>query len=612
MKACTFYLLLGFASIGIHEVRAQDLRRNGVQSLEQDAPTPAARALAIERGIEEDLESYDNTSRGLMLKGIALYGDSKNVPSMPPSLNGVSVVDESLLHAGILTHYLRRHIGSDITPRTFEKIRRDIFNYYRKLDHYVALPLVPQNVSNGVLQYLVVVSKLDSVSVQRNGTSYFKDKIYQNPYKKLLNKPLKMNDIGREAEELNRHPFRKASPSIRFDTSEPSQLPAIVDLNVTEKFPISATVGFDNQGNRLLGRTRYYGEILEAGLLGLDELIGYRFTAPYELRKQSSHAVTARIPSPFNPKHEIDLLGFYGRSSIDVPIQSQTFSNTGTSLQATASYSVPFALGATQHQVALGFDYKSSDNNFNFGGQTIAQTSADVYQGWFEHSVSWKGGETDVVKSVKMTNKGVLSPGNLTEKNSDASHNQLRANASSDYAYAHGSVNLVLGANTAIVGKAPDVIKKVVADSFVRVAVEGQVATANLLPSEALSLGGLNSVRGYEENSLQVDQGAIAHVELYGPSVSILGQITKDKEKNTSVLSDGLRPYVFCDYAVGSSKNRLPGEPSSYSLGSVGLGVSYSLNDRLSVNAAYGWQCLERNYQDQLKGRIHFSGSLTW
>jgi hemolysin activation/secretion protein len=112
---------------------------------------------------------------------------------------------------------------------------------------------------------------------------------------------------------------------------------------------------------------------------------------------------------------------------------------------------------------------------------------------------------------------------------------------------------------------------------------EAQISNTELLPSEQLGAGGVDTVRGYDLRVANGSQGALASVELRSPTFSVLRTAWSSAPDTTQILA-------FYDYGDVSYKNQQQGLPKSATLASVGLGVRYTLGRYLDASFDYGWQ----------------------
>ena len=101
--------------------------------------------------------------------------------------------------------------------------------------------------------------------------------------------------------------------------------------------------------------------------------------------------------------------------------------------------------------------------------------------------------------------------------------------------------------------------------------VGGQFTADSLLSLEKFSLGGVSTVRGYEENQLVTDSGVLGTVELRIPVT-----------KNPNILN--LNPFI----EFGTGWNNDEPNPEEPTIASVGLGMDLAIGGGLMFNADYG------------------------
>jgi hemolysin activation/secretion protein len=124
--------------------------------------------------------------------------------------------------------------------------------------------------------------------------------------------------------------------------------------------------------------------------------------------------------------------------------------------------------------------------------------------------------------------------------------------------------------------------------------VQGEVSTSNLLPSETLDDGGLDSVRGYEERTVSGSMGVLASHEFRSPAFSPSGQFSNvlSNWDGGANLADGnaLQFDGFFDYGTVQN-NRVPkGAQIGTTLMSAGYGAHYTLGRFIDFRVENGWQ----------------------
>ncbi|WP_319423495.1 ShlB/FhaC/HecB family hemolysin secretion/activation protein [Pleurocapsa sp. FMAR1] len=110
--------------------------------------------------------------------------------------------------------------------------------------------------------------------------------------------------------------------------------------------------------------------------------------------------------------------------------------------------------------------------------------------------------------------------------------------------------------------------------------VGGQFTGDSLLSLEKFSLGGVSTVRGYEENQLVTDSGVLGTLELRIPVT-----------KNPSTLN--LNPFV----EFGTGWNNDEPNPENSTIASIGLGMDWAIGGGLLFNVDYGIPLIDVNNQ---------------
>jgi len=128
-----------------------------------------------------------------------------------------------------------------------------------------------------------------------------------------------------------------------------------------------------------------------------------------------------------------------------------------------------------------------------------------------------------------------------------------------------------------------------VLDSKLVIRGVAQLASNGLLPSEKISIGGMETVRGYRENFMTTDRGLAAGIEWQGPvgHLRIPGGSTG--------FNDGLLELAaFFDYGQGSNKSFQDPDPDNIS--SVGIGILWHPAERVAAKVYWGYAL--RNVDD--------------
>ena len=99
----------------------------------------------------------------------------------------------------------------------------------------------------------------------------------------------------------------------------------------------------------------------------------------------------------------------------------------------------------------------------------------------------------------------------------------------------------------------------------------GQYTNEPLISGEQFGLGGVNSVRGFEERAVTGDKGARFTLEIWTPP-----------------LKYNVRLLAFMDSGYTKTLDAPAGQIRSETLASLGMGIRWRWTDKLSINFNYG------------------------
>ena len=105
--------------------------------------------------------------------------------------------------------------------------------------------------------------------------------------------------------------------------------------------------------------------------------------------------------------------------------------------------------------------------------------------------------------------------------------------------------------------------------------INAQLTPDSLLPLEKISLGGVDTVRGYSQNQLVADNGIIGSLELRLPLIS------------SNLLQ--IRPF----FDIGTAWNNEEKNPDPQTIAALGLGFSWQLQRDLFLQLDYGIPLIE-------------------
>ncbi|MEM9399914.1 MAG: ShlB/FhaC/HecB family hemolysin secretion/activation protein [Verrucomicrobiota bacterium] len=494
------------------------------------------------------------------LKALVFVGNEQAVSPTAIQGEGVVIRDVAILDDENFRNRIRPYIGQPVSLALLYEVAQETILFYRDKDRPVVDVFAPQqDISNGVIQMVAVEGRVGEVYVQ--GNKWFSSKVIRSQVSLRTNAQLRISRINQDLKTLNQNPFRYVdvvfTPGTEDGTTD-------VILQTQDRFPVRFYTGWEDTGNDLTGDERWIFGFNWGDAFFLDHQMNYQFTSSSDFDMLTAHSGSYMVPLPW--AHNVSLYGSYAESNAEVPGGT---SIGGSSWQVGMRYTVPLPdIKTYNHELVFGYEFKQSNNLTDVAGLFELGSLNDVSQFIFEYGASLP----DSIGGTSLTLIGVWSPGGMTGLNDDLAFRTSRDTDDTQADYAYFKVNAER------IFKLPWEFTSVHSFTF-------QIANANLLASEQLSVGGYYSVRGYDERELSdTDEGWLMRHELRTPSISVLDLLGLKK------VEDELQFLGFWDYADVSPYEPLPGQSDSESLSSVGAGLRYSIAPYLSIRADYGFQ----------------------
>ena len=504
------------------------------------------------------------------IKGIVIVSSLKEFnPDGVPLKPGLSVTNNPLLATSQFSKLVGAYIGQPMDEKKMRELQRAIVLYYRQHDRPLVDVLYPeQDVSNGMLQVIVIEGRLKEVRVQDkkgnpytngwSGEKFVHDSIRLRPSDIIVE-----SRLNKDVDWLNRNPFRTVEALYEPDKREYGLTSVL--LRVDEQRQWSVDFGYEDSGSKITSEDRLIAGVTWGKAFGLeDNQFRYAFTFDPSFELLRVHSASYYLPLPW--RHALRLSGYY----LDVTGNLGGGSTlSGNAYQASMRYEVPLpTMKRFQHEASVGLDFKSSQNNLFFNEVSFVNTPTEIFQ----VAAGYSAVLPDKLGQSSLSLQGYYSPGGVTEKNTDEAFNQARPLATANYLYGRLNLERV----THLPGDFSWIIRGI-----------GQLANHNLLPSEQLGMGGYASARGYEEREGNGDQGYFISNEIRTPTLNISHLFTKNP-----AWEDKVQLLAFWDYGEIQNVDLLASEKPHYWFSSVGPGLRYSMSRHFSLRFDYGWQLL--------------------
>jgi hemolysin activation/secretion protein len=486
------------------------------------------------------------------------------------------VEGSTLLDAAAIGRTVYGFLGPERTIDDVEGARSALESAFRDAGYGTVLVNIPeQDVENGVVRLEVIEGKVERLHVV--GSRYFAlGRIRASVPALAAGRVPVLPKVQEQLSKLNRvTPDRVVTPVLKPGRRTGD---VEVELQVEDKLPLHGSVELNDQFTRDTTRTRLNASLRYDNLWQREHSLGIS----YQLTPQDPQEVKVLSGTYLmRPAWTDALIALYAvKSDSDVVTLSGTGGGVGVlgkGVITGARFVKPLpVVSGIFHNFTAGLDYKDFED-------TIAPTGDDgfvtpiSYVKFVAGYGGFKSFERTTFNYNLETNFGVRAFGN-TEKEFENKRFQAKPNF------------VLMRTNARLEAPAPR-------ESLVRAEVAGQVASGAIISNEQFNLGGIDSVRGYVETQVLVDDAVQGRLEWVSPSLS------------RHVGLDWLTQFnflVFGDAAHGRTLDPLPGQAASANLAGIGLGLEIDTSVGIGSNIAWAYPLIGNGDIRPGESRLHF------
>lgn len=499
---------------------------------------------------------------GLFSINIAL---SEEIPTISFTVNAFSVSGENPLSdadtKNVLSPFLGEHQGVDGLLVAAEELEAAIisagFSFNRVL-------LPPQTLEAGVVELKVMQIVLANVEVK--GNQYFSDENIINSVPGLIVGTTPDTQLlARQLIVANNHPSKRIN--IRMRQSEGIEgIDAVVDVQDQRPWQIFSVL--NNIGTSKTGRLRLSVGGQHNNLLGFDD----SFTASYTTSPGNTSDVKQwgfnyRIPVY---RYSGSFNFFYSRSDVDSGTIQSVFDVSGAGKFLGGNYTHTFVNKKNyRHRMSFGVEDKFFDNNVSFLGTPIgidvrSRPMILTYAGEYQMEKSRLSFNVSYVRNLGGGNGNTKSAYASSRSNAEQVWDVLRYNGT----YYRGLAK----------------------DWLVKLTLKGQWSNEPLISGEQFGIGGVNSVRGFEERVVTGDRGNQATIQFSRPLFKNMAQLR-----------------LFTD--IGHAKVISPsaGQIASQTLMGIGAGITWRWKENLNFSIDYAHELNDGRTNDIGGTKTHMS-----
>jgi hemolysin activation/secretion protein len=422
----------------------------------------------------------------------------------------------------------------------------------------VMVTLPEQELESGVVRLKVIETRIGKITIEGNRFFEQKNILGGLPGLRQGETP-DINAVSRSLKLSNDNPAKKINLQLKISDKENE---TDATLTVKDEKPWKVGITGDNTGTKETGPTRMGFLLQHANVFNRDHLLTLQYiTSPEKIDRVSIYSIGYRVPF-YSLGSSLDLIGAYSNvdsGTISAVANNMNVSGKGTILGIHYNQNLT-RIGAYEHKVTLGLDYRAFENNVDFLGFQLGN-NVTVHP----VSLTYAGVLSFDKLNAGFYLTGIQNIGGTWDGRDDASNfENARTGAPRNYNM------LRLGAN---LGYAPG------GDWQARAVFNGQYTNDRLVPGEQYGIGGANSVRGFQERELADDRGYSGSFEIYTPDLC--------KLFNVSAVQSRL--LVFYDRGYVSRRDPLPGERSSTEIAGIGPGLRITDGKRFSLSADCGF-----------------------
>ena len=474
-------------------------------------------------------------------------------------------------------------LGPNKTAADVEKARAALEKaYHDKGFQTVSVAVPQQNVQRKVVVLKVTELKVGRLRV-KNSRYFDLEKIRDKAGSLKEGTVPNFGDVTKDIVALNQWPDRRVTPALRAGVTPGT---VDVDLNVEDKVPLHANVEINNRQSPNTTAIRVTSTVHYDNLWQR----GDSFSFSYQVAPQRPSDAEVFSGSYLARVDDIDWLNvlvYAVKSASNVATVGGTnIVGPGQIIGSRAVITLPTRENFF-HTFSVGLDYKHFDQTVSLGGNG------------FESPVTYfpvVGSYSATFQNEKFTTQlNAAVTWNVRPMSSDPlDFDNKRAYASASFIHLNSDLSHTqeLPEGFQLYGK-----------------IQGQIADGPLASSEQLSLGGLDTVRGYLESETLGDNGIVGNLELRSPNIGDwLQKQVKDETGQGAprfTTFNEWRWFAFADAGRAVVLHPLPEQQAEFDLWSYGIGTRFKAFNGVNGMIAYSMPMIGQSFTRAREPRVN-------
>jgi len=463
------------------------------------------------------------------------------------------------------------HFGRENTIAEIKSLSKKIEREYIKKGVIAVVFLPPQEVQDGVIHLQVVEAKMGEVHIKEN--KYFGNRKLKTYWLIPKGKVIKYELMRKSLYRMDSNPDRKVKAILHA-----GETPGTTDITLSSvtKIPIHTGYEYDREGIPFTGVSRHSISFKHNNLLFLDDTLyagrtfGKFFDSYYivhflPITPYGTKLVSGYVASKACPQKE------YAHYFLESRARTTMFSLHQSIIEEKERFAEVFA----------GIDFKKKTTTSYDNSELISRSSLNVLNlGTYDVIKIYKG-------SMSINPALYIGIGPLWTKyerdlvSSEASSQFVKFN----FNYSHK--------------------RFLPFDIEYNTNVKWQIASRKLPSQEQISMGGLDTVRGYPQGDYGADAGLIFNTEMIFPNFLIPKNIILPYAEEP--LRYQIRPMIFFDSGYGEIRDPGSGDNKHRYLMSVGTGLRLSFNQNFILRLEWGFPIGNKPMSRSGKSAFHIN-----
>ncbi|NDP58104.1 MAG: ShlB/FhaC/HecB family hemolysin secretion/activation protein [Oxalobacteraceae bacterium] len=491
----------------------------------------------------------------LLAGGPALAGDN----AVHFAIHNYQIEGSQLFSAAILQRAVAPYTGTDASFALIEQAVAALQQVYADAGYSATrIAIAPQDITSGVIHLSVIETPVGTVDITGNQQVDSANVRATLPALRE-GQPPDLHAIGTGIRLANDNYAKQTQITFR-QGAQPDTLDATI--KVADANPVRHVISLDNTGTGPTGNYRLGYAFQHANLFKRDQMLTAQYvTSPDHLRQVTILGLSYHVPL-YAYGGAIDLSASHANvSSGQVTTTAGSYALSGSGDAAGIRYTqlLPRIVDWDQ-RVSAGVDYHAYRNDVRPDGASSSLIPDLVTR---PVTLSYAGFSRDVQREWRASfSLSQNLPGGVSNSTADYQAPGGRAGATASFRIWRTSVFLR---------------QSLPADWQVQLQLNGQYSADALISGEQFGVGGVDSVRGFNEREVLNDYGYRTSVEFQGSNLG----------KAFGAAAWQVRPVLFHETGRLWRNHPLPAEAHRSAIASAGLGLRIALDNSMQARIDY-------------------------